>query len=157
MKALDKAEPLPKDVKWTMHMADTNRDGSIQTGISLKEQERGRVCVIEKLRVYQLQTPTHGHDHPRVHVLLTLLTLITLLTLLTLLINSCYSRYSRYSRYLHQPIQLTICVCVCVCTHTYIYNYVCVHVYSHIQYLYVYAHTYTYAYTHLTLLQASWF
>jgi hypothetical protein len=33
MKALDKAEPLPKDVKWTMHMADTNRDGSIQTGI----------------------------------------------------------------------------------------------------------------------------
>lgn len=34
MKALDNNnEPLPKDVKWTMHMADKNGDGSIQTGI----------------------------------------------------------------------------------------------------------------------------
>jgi hypothetical protein len=148
MKALDKAEPLPKDVKWTMHMADTNRDGSIQTGISLKEQERGRVCVIEKLRVYQLQTPAHGHDHPRVHVLLTLLTLITLLTLLTLLINSCYSRYSRYSRYLHQPIQLTICVCVCVCVHIHTYIITYVYMYTLTSNIHMYMHTHTHTHTH---------
>ena len=36
MKDLDNAEPLPKDVKWVMRMADVNRDGAIQAGTMKK-------------------------------------------------------------------------------------------------------------------------
>ena len=51
MRSVDRAEPLPRDVRWVMNMADLNGDGNIQTGelalalVSASAQEHACVRV----------------------------------------------------------------------------------------------------------------
>ena len=52
MRSVDRAEPLPRDVRWVMNMADLNGDGNIQTGelalalVSASVQEHACMRVI---------------------------------------------------------------------------------------------------------------
>ena len=52
MRSVDRAEPLPRDVRWVMNMADLNGDGNIQTGelalalVSASAQEHACVSAL---------------------------------------------------------------------------------------------------------------
>ena len=57
MRSVDRAEPLPRDVRWVMKMADLNGDGNIQTGelalalVSASAQEHA--CVRVSAQCYE--------------------------------------------------------------------------------------------------------